>query len=134
MKNIVTKETVVTAEDTNMETSSPVSHEVVENKAEKSQTATYIIYFLFGLLEFFLFFRLLFRVTGASPTSSFVQFIYSITDLAVMPFLSIFRQTTATGAETTAVFEPGTIIAILVYALLAWGVTQLVMILSRKVQ
>lgn len=103
-----------------------------EGKAEKSQTIGYIIYFLFGVIEVLLIFRLVFKLTGASPVSSFVNFIYSLTQIFIMPFTGIFRQATTEGVETIAVLEPATIVAIVVYAVLAWGISQLVTILSGR--
>ena len=103
-------------------------------KAESSQTIEYIVYFLFGLLEALLIFRLVFKLMGANPVSTFVNFIYSLTELFVMPFLGIFRQATTAGVETTAVLEPATLVAIVVYTILAWGIAQLVRILSGKLQ
>jgi hypothetical protein len=98
------------------------------------QTISYIIYFLFGILEVLLFFRFVFRLTGANPNSGFVSFIYSITRIFAMPFSGIFPTATTQGAIATAVFEPSTLIAIAVYAVLAWGIVRLVAILSRQSQ
>lgn len=103
-------------------------------KAEKSQTAGYIIYFLFGILEVLLVFRLIFKLSGANPTSSFVNGIYSLTQIAIRPFFGIFRQGTAQGVETTAIFEPATLVAVIVYGVLAWGITEIIVILSRRLQ
>jgi len=36
------------------------------------------------------------------------------------------------GAETTSVFEPATLTAIIVYALVAWGIVSLIRIISGK--
>ena len=44
----------------------------VEVKATNTQTARYLIYFIFGILEVLLAFRLVFKLTGASLGSSFV--------------------------------------------------------------
>lgn len=105
-----------------------------EGKAAQSQTVAYIIYFLFGVIEILLIFRLLFKLTGASPVSSFVSFIYSMTQIFIVPFVGIFRQATTPGIETTAVLEPATLVAIVVYAVLAWGIIQLVVIMSGRSQ
>jgi hypothetical protein len=40
-------------------------------------------------------------------------------------FEGIFSRGTATGAETTAVFEPATLIVMVVIGLIAWGVLRL---------
>src|SRR5579872_2428283 len=100
--------------------------------AGKSQTVGSTIYLLFGMVEILLIFRLIFKLSGASPASGFVSFIYSLTQIFTSPFTGIFHQTTSQGLETTAVLEPATFIAIVVYAALAWGITQFVMILSVK--
>ncbi|HJY98408.1 MAG TPA: YggT family protein [Patescibacteria group bacterium] len=91
-----------------------------------------LIYFLFGVLEVLLVFRLIFKLAGASYGSVFVNFIYSLTGIFILPFAGIFRSATTEGIETTAVLEPATLVAILVYAALAWGIVALVGILSRE--
>jgi hypothetical protein len=102
--------------------------------AETSQTIAYVIYFLFGVLEVFLFARLALKLTGANPISSFVDFIYSTTQLFITPFMGIFPQASSQGVVTTAILEPATLVAIIVYAVLAWGITQIVIILSGRLQ
>lgn len=97
-----------------------------------TQTTEYLIYFLLGVLEVFLVFRLILKITGASTASGFVKFIYSITSLFVLPFEGIFRKAVAQGVETAAVFEPSTLVAIIVYGLLAWGLVVLLRILSGE--
>jgi hypothetical protein len=62
----------------------------------------------------------------------FVDLIYSITGIFIMPFAGIFRQATTAGVETTAVLEPATIVAIIVYILIAWGIVKLIGLLSRE--
>lgn len=101
-------------------------------KATESQTTGYVIYFIFGIIEVLLIFRLFFKLTGASPISGFVNFIYSLTQIFIVPFVGIFPQATTKGIVTTAVLEPSTLVAIVVYAVLAWGITQLVVILSGR--
>lgn len=51
-----------------------------------------------------------------------------------MPFEGIFRKSVAQGVETTSVFEPSTVVAIVVYALLAYGVVKLIRISSGEEQ
>jgi uncharacterized membrane protein len=95
-------------------------------------TVQNIIYFLFGILDAFLVFRFLLKVLGANVTSPFVAGIYSFTSIFVAPFEGIFRSLFGTGAETTSVFEPATLIAILFYAFLAWGIVKFVQVLSGR--
>ena len=119
MANVISRETKLVSGD---------------EKVESSQTVAYLIYFIFGVLEFLLLFRLIFKLLGANPTSGFVSLIYSITQLFVLPFNGIFPLSTTEGAVTTAILEPSTLVAVVVYAILAWGIIQLVAILSRRQQ
>lgn len=106
----------------------------VRGEATGSQTVEYIIYFLLGILEVLLAFRLIFKLTGASLSSAFVSLIYSLTGIFILPFEGIFRRGYTQGIETTSVLEPSTLVAIVVYAVLAWGIVKLARILSGKQQ
>jgi len=105
-----------------------------KNDATSSQTVEYLIYFLLGLLEILLAFRFFFKLTGANLSSAFVKMIYNLTGIFILPFEGIFRREYAQGVETTSVLEPSTLTAIIVYAVLAWGIVKLVQILSGKKQ
>ncbi len=98
------------------------------------QTLEYLIYFFFGLLSVLLIFRLVLKLMGASSASAFVGLIYGITGIFIMPFEGIFRRGYTQGVETTSILEPATIVAIVVYAVLAFGIVKLVRILSGEKQ
>ncbi len=115
MKNSVVKRTIITNQ---------------KNKAGASQSVNYFIYFLFGVIEILLAFRFLFKLAGANPASSFVGAIYSMTQVFILPFEGIFHQATTKGVETTAILEPATLVSLVVYAVIAWGIMQLVSLLS----
>lgn len=106
----------------------------VEPDATNSQTVEYLIYFFFGALEILLTFRLVLKLLGASISSAFVNFIYGLTGLFILPFNGIFRRGYSQGLETTSVLEPATLVAIIVYIILAWGIVKLVRISSGKQQ
>lgn len=122
------KETVTTQENSSVPTS------VKNEQATSYQTIEYLIYFFFGALEILLAFRLILKLTGANSFSAFVGLIYGITGVFIVPFQGIFQQATAQGAVTTAVLEPATLVAIVVYAVLAVGIVKLLRILSGKKQ
>jgi glucan phosphoethanolaminetransferase (alkaline phosphatase superfamily) len=103
-------------------------------EATGSQTIEYLIYFIFGALEILLAFRLVLKLLGASLSSNFVDFIYNTSKIFIWPFEGIFSKVTTQGAETTAVFEPATLVAIIVYSLLAFGIVKLVRIFSGEKQ
>jgi hypothetical protein len=71
---------------------------------------------------------------GASSTSAFVGLIYSLSGIFILPFEGIFRRVFAQGVETTSVLEPSTVVAIVVYAVLAFGIVKLLRILTGEQQ
>jgi len=85
-----------------------------------------MIYWILALLETLLAFRLLLKLLGANTGSLFVSFIYSVSQAFVMPFTGVFRSSAAQGIETQSVLEPATLIAMIVYALIAYGIIKLV--------
>jgi hypothetical protein len=90
--------------------------------------AYYLVYYVLGVLEILLAFRFVFKLLGASSVSGFVSFIYSLSGPFVTPFSGIFSTATTTGVNATAVLEPATIIAMIVYAILGWGIGKLITI------
>lgn len=106
----------------------------VKNKATGFQTVAYLVYFFFGALEILLVFRLVLKLAGASLASGFVGFIYGLTGIFILPFEGIFRRGFAEGLETTSVLEPSTLVAIIVYFVMAWGIVKLVRIFSGEKQ
>jgi hypothetical protein len=103
-------------------------------QATGSQTGAYIVYFVLGVIEILLAFRFVLKLAGASQSSGFVDFIYGLSGVFVLPFNGIFHTSLAQGAETTSVFEPATLVAIIVYAIVAWGIVSLIKIMSGKKQ
>lgn len=136
MQNTV-KETVTT-QSSNVEQPVEETTQVLPptpvRKASGYQSIVYLVYFLFGALEILLMFRMFLKLTGANISSSFVSMIYSITGLFVLPFEGIFSKAYTKGLETTSVFEPAALVAIIVYVILAFGIVQLIGLLSRREQ
>lgn len=126
----IIKETTIAKEDGK----TPVAVTSIESEATGFQTIEYLVYFFAGLLEILLVFRLVLKLMGASLASAFVGLIYGITGIFIAPFEGIFRRGFAQGVETTSVLEPSTLVAIIVYAVLAWGIVKLVRIFSGEKQ
>lgn len=103
--------------------SRPDEHYVDDNlrRANIRSRITSVTYFILGVLEVLLLLRLLLRLLGANEASGFVTFIYSLTHIFVGPFNGIFNDQ----ALGRSVFETSTLIAMIVYALLAWGIVSL---------
>jgi hypothetical protein len=129
MRKIV-KETVTTEpEEVALVTPTPV-----KVAASDTQTAEYLIDYVLGAVEVLLAFRLILKLAGASLASAFVKAIYGLTNVLIWPFEGIFRRGFAQGVETTAVLEPATIVALIVYPILALGIIKFIRISSGEAQ
>ncbi|SRR6266700_1457726 len=99
--------------------------EVLENKNVSRANARYwtitITYFVLGVLEVILFLRFLFRLLGANQDNAFITFLYSLSLVFVGAFNGIFNDQ----ALGHSVFELSTLTAMLIYALIAWGIVSL---------
>ena len=129
----ITKETITT-QDTQGENTNTVITTPVKERATNSQTVEYLVYFFFGALEVLLAFRLVLKLMGANVASAFVGLIYGLTGIFILPFEGIFRRGFTQGIETTSVLEPSTLVALIVYAVLAWGIVKLLRVLSGEQQ
>jgi uncharacterized protein YggT (Ycf19 family) len=89
---------------------------------------TQIVWYVLGILEGLLAFRFILKLLGANATAGFTSFIYGVTRPFVSPFLSVFRTTRVEGST----FEWATLLAMLVYWLLAWAIIKL-FVMSRPV-
>lgn len=94
--------------------------------------ARHIIYYILGIIEVLLAFRFTFKLLGANRQNGFVSFLYSITEIFTAPFSGIFNSFISSGLSAKSVFEPGTIIGMIVYAILAWGLVGLVKLKTDK--
>jgi len=82
---------------------------------------TRVVYYILAVLEVILLLRFIFRLLGASQGNDFVMFLYNLSHVFVGPFNGIFNDQ----ALGRSVFELSTIVAMLVYALIAWGIVSL---------
>jgi hypothetical protein len=97
----------------------------IQNNKSESHTAQRYAGLIFGVAEAILAFRLIFKLLGANPKNGFVHGIYAVTQYFVGIFTSIFPGFATSSAKTTVVFEPATLIAMVVIALIAWVVLKL---------
>ncbi len=90
---------------------------------KKSIFRTYqIIWYLLGVIEVLLAFRILLKMLGANQLSGFTQLVYSLSDPFALPFNGVL------GVSTTpegSLFEWSTLIAMAVYWIVAYGLEQL---------
>ncbi len=120
--------TYVDADGNIIERRQQVYHDENQQRANIRYWATALIYFVLGVLEVIMGLRWLFRLLGANTDNGFISFLYSISHSFVAPFNNIFNDQ-ALGRQ--GVFEFSTLIAMLVYALIAWGLVSLINLLLR---
>ncbi|MQC26296.1 MAG: YggT family protein [Chloroflexi bacterium] len=90
---------------------------------------TQFIWWATGLLEGAIGLRVLLKLMAANPNNPFASFVYSLTDIFLWPFVSL----TATPSADGIVMEISSLIAMIVYLLLAWGLVELMhLIMSRR--
>jgi len=82
---------------------------------------TQIVWYIVWILEALLAFRFVLKLLGANPTAGFTSFIYSITQPFAGPFLNVFKISRVEGS----IFEWTTLLAMLVYWLLALAIAKL---------
>lgn len=90
--------------------------------------ATQVIWLFLGILEAFLALRFVLKLIGANPASPIAVFIYGFTDLFLFPFAGL----TGTPTVGNMVLEISTMIAMAVYALLAWGLERIVWVIFYR--
>jgi len=81
---------------------------------------------IFGVIQIALAFRLVFKWLGANPQNEFVQGLYTVTQLLVRYFEGIFPRVVTVSEATTGYFEPATLIAMLVVAVISWALMTLI--------
>lgn len=91
------------------------------NTVKPLYRGTQIVWYIFYIIETVLAFRFLLKLLGANTGASFTQFIYSIS----APFANPFRNVVDTASVGQSVFEWGTLLALLVYWIVAWGIVRL---------
>ena len=103
----------------------PVQPVLVESPAHR---AGQIVYFAFGVLEALLIIRLIMKLLGANPDAGFSQLIYGIT----FPFVGLFQGVFPNAGGNSGVLELSTLLAIIVYALVAWGIVRLIYLFAER--
>lgn len=82
-----------------------------------AQIVWYILFLVQGLLAI----RFVMKLLQANPDAIFTSFIYTVSDVFVYPFVAVFQN----AAVASSVFEWTTLLAMLVYWLLAIAIIKL---------
>jgi len=101
-------------------------HEVTTASPAGSTVAARVIWYIAGALLILLAFRFVLAALGANPSNGFANFIYTVSHPFVAPFFNLFSYDDA--RLGVARFEVYTLVAMAVYAVIAWGLARLVTI------
>lgn len=101
-----------------------VIEEAPQKVYDKKQTIfrfNQIIWYILGLIETLLVFRVILKLFGANSSIGFTSFIYTITTPFAAPFTGVLGVT----LSGTSMIEWSTIVAGIVYLCIAWGLIYL---------
>lgn len=97
-------------------------------QADGRVVAQRVVWYIAGVIIALLAVRLLLFLFGANQGSGFVDFVYAVTWVFAAPFYGIFPQP----AYGASVLDTASLVAIVVYALVAWGVAKLFTLNSSR--
>lgn len=120
--NVQSPETVI--QKTTRQVEPQVKGEPPQKMYDKKKTifrVNQIIWYILGLIEVLLVFRVVLKMLGANQYVGFTSFIYAITTPLAAPFSGIL----GTSISGSSLFEWSTIIAAIVYLCVAWGLVYL---------
>jgi hypothetical protein len=106
--------------------SAPVEHVSMAEESRYNFRAAAVVWFVVGIVEILIAARFLGKLFGASAHSAFVSFIYQVSGPVVAPFTGIFGDT---GSRTNT-FETASLVALVVYAVIGWGLVVLIRIVT----
>jgi len=82
---------------------------------------TQIVWYVLGFIEILLAFRFILKLLGANDGAGFSRLVYEVSHLFVSPFINVFSTTQVQGS----VFEWATVLAMIVYWVIALGIIRL---------
>jgi len=99
-----------------------------QDRRENLAKATQIIWLVTSVIEVLVGIRVLLKLLAANPEAGFAQFIYGMTAVFLAPFEALLPNPSANGA----VLEVSSLVAMLVYALVAWGIVRIMWVTLEK--
>jgi YggT family protein len=103
-------------------------HEQGRDQRVATFKATQLIWLLLCLLEAAIALRVVFKLIGVNAANPFATLLYNVTNLFVAPFASLTGAPSAGGM----VLEISSILAMIVYLLIAWGLERIVYVLFYR--
>ena len=102
-----------------------VTTDPYEERRDSAWRAGQLVYLVFAVVEALIAIRFVMLLLGANPDAGFTSFVYGVTGPLVAPFEGIFG---APDVET-GVFDPASLVALIVYPLVGWVIAKLIDIL-----
>jgi YggT family protein len=121
------EETVVTQQPGYV-ASERVTRDVAAERRQGTFQVTQIIWTIAGILEIGLGLRFVLKLIAANPDAGFARLVYGLTQ----PFLAPFTALVGTPTSGGTVFEVTTLIAMAVYALLAWIIARVIQVATER--
>jgi len=111
-------------ESVTQEGNATVQRQTVAHKSQVSSTvvAQRVVWFIVGLINAIIALRFVFLLLGANQGAAFTDFVYGLSGPFVAPFLGIFGEP----VYGESVFEISSLLAMVIYTLLGWGITKLI--------
>jgi len=120
-----TRETEV-RETVTQDGNTTVQRQVATERSQMSGVvvAQRIVWLIVGIINVIIALRFVFLLLGANRGASFTDFIYSMSAPFVAPFVGIFGEP----VYGKSVFEVSSVLAIVIYLLIGWGIAKLLTI------
>lgn len=84
--------------------------------------AARVVWYITGVIIALLALRLILQLLGANQGNPFVDLVYGLSGIFAAPFFGMFNYHPSYGVSY---FEVSTLVAILIYALIGWGIARL---------
>lgn len=119
------RESNTVQDGTNVRRQSVATSQSVDNGV----VARRVIYYIAGFIIALLALRLVLLLLAANQGAPFVDFVYAVSGVFAWPFYGIFSYQPSYGQST---FEISSVVAIIVYALVAMGLAKLLTLTSSR--
>jgi len=126
---------VVERDNTTVDSEGAVVREETQatsTKIDSKITVANVIWYIYGFVAILLALRFILKLFGANSANAFVSLVYSLSGVLSAPFDSIFGVARNATETVSSVFEPSILVAIAVYALVAWGIAKLLTLNEPK--
>lgn len=101
-----------------------VVHDVAAERGQHLVRISRFIWLFVGIVDGLVGLRVLLRLLGANPANPFADLVYALSGLFVAPFRTLLNNP----ASDSFVLEVTSLIAMLVYALVAWAMIRVIWI------